>query len=128
MELILTLIVLIIVWCVAFMVGNKQSVNRIVKQIKKDDGYYDMEYTSTVYPILYTTSSVNNDTMGTIGSKPKTQTDYQMEHKVEAEKGDIDFMRNWIQEKSGKKDPISQKRKPKTIKEWEDEFDIGGNS
>ena len=37
-------------------------------------------------------------------------------------------MRNWIQEKSGKKPPISQKRKPKTIKEWEDEFDIGGNS
>lgn len=43
--------------------------------------------------------------------KPKTQTDYQNE-----------------QEKSGKKGPTSQKRKPKTIKEWEDEFDIGGNS
>ena len=128
MELIITLIVLIIVWCVAFMVGNKQGVNRIVNQIKKDGGYYDMEYTSSAYPILDPTSSVNNDTMGTIGSKPKTQTDYQMEHKVEAEKGDIDFMRNWIQEKSGKKDPISQKRKPKSIKDWEDEFDIGGNS
>ena len=64
---------------------------------------------------------------GTIGSKPKTQTDYQREHKAEAETPDIDFMYNWIQEKSGKK-PVSQKRKPKTTKEWEDEFDIGGNS
>jgi hypothetical protein len=149
MELIITLIVLIIIWCVAFMVGNKQGANRIINQIKKDGGYYDMEYTSSVYPILEPTSSVNNDTMefnpphfkdipkwsslnndtmGTIGSKPKTQTDYQNEHKVEQEKGDIDFMHKWIQEKSGKKDPVSKKRKPKTTKEWEDEFDIGGNS
>jgi len=78
---------------------------------------------------------------GTIGSKPKTQTDYQREHTTiephvanefqsqkEEENGDIDFMHKWIQEKSGKKDPVSQKRKPKTTKEWEDEFDIGGNS
>jgi hypothetical protein len=65
--------------------------------------------------------------MGSIGSKPKTQTDYQREHKAEDETPDIDFMHNWIQEKSGKK-PVSQKRKPKTTKEWEDEFDIGGNS
>ena len=149
MELIITLIVLIIVWCIAFMVGNKQGANRIVNQIKKDGGYYDMEYTSSAYPILYPTSSVNNDTMGSIGSKPKTQTDYQMEHKVEAETPAIDFMHNWIQEKSGKKDPIPNKenpnpfngikteepfvktrtkRKPKSTKEWEDEFDIGGNS
>jgi len=128
MELIITLIVLIIIWCIAFMVGNKQGTNRIINQIKKDGGYYDMEYTSSAYPILEPTSSVNNDTMGSIGSKPKTQTDYQNEHKVEQEKGDIDFMHKWIQEKSGKKDPVSQKRKPKTTKEWEDEFDIGGNS
>ena len=149
MELIITLIVLIIIWCVAFMVGNKQGANRIVNQIKKDGGYYDMEYTSSAYPILYPTSSVNNDTMGSIGSKPKTQTDYQMEHKAEAETPAIDFMHNWIQEKSGKKDPIPKKenpkqfngikteepfvktrtkRKAKTTKEWEDEFDIGGNS
>jgi hypothetical protein len=127
MELIITLIVLIIVWCVAFMVGNKQGTNRIINQIKKDGGYYDMEYTSSAYPILDPTSSINNDTMGTIGSKPKTQTDYQREHKVEDETPAIDFMHNWIQEKSGKK-PVSQKRKPKTTKEWEDEFDIGGNS
>ena len=125
MELIITLIVLIIIWCVAFMVGNKQGTNQLINQIKKDGGYYDMEYTSSVYPILYPTSSV--DTMGTIGSKPKTQTDYQREHKVEDETPAIDFMHNWIQEKSGKK-PVSQKRKPKTTKEWEDEFDIGGNS
>ena len=149
MELIITLIVLIIIWCIAFMVGNKQGANRIVNQIKKDGGYYDMEYTSSAYPILYPTSSVNNDTMGSIGSKPKTQTDYQMEHKAEEEKGDIDYMHKWIQEKSVKKDPIPKKenpkqfngikteepfvksrtkRKPKTTKEWEDEFDIGGNS
>jgi uncharacterized protein YjaG (DUF416 family) len=312
MELIITLIVLIIIWCVAFMVGNKQGTNQLINQIKKDGGYYDMEYTSSVYPILDPTSSLNevpkeflmggdiertlhiagvkqatpaklqewqderfnrasieteqrktiddllstldkadlqlkagivspettellnktkehaekikisikeidpieelkmktdaarkqhererqerikidfdalnfsrisnearkqiteivkqdlenkikqiekntpeineNDTMGSIGSKPKTQTDYQREHKVEQEKGDIDFMHKWIQEKSGKKDPIPKKenpkqfngikteepfvktrtkRKPKTTKEWEDEFDIGGNS
>jgi len=137
MELIITLIVLIIVWCIAFMVGNKQGTNRIINQIKKDGGYYDMEYTSSVYPILEPTSSVNNDTMefnpphfkdipkwsslnndtmGSIGSKPKTQTDYQREHakiepcighelesQKEIEKGDIDFMHKWIQEKSGKK-------------------------
>ena len=127
MELIITLIVLIIVWCIAFMVGNKQGTNRIINQIKKDGGYYDMEYTSSAYPILDSTSSLNNDTMGSIGSKPKTQTDYQREHKVEDETPAIDFMHNWIQEKSGKK-PVSQKRKPKTTKEWEDEFDIGGNS
>jgi hypothetical protein len=127
MELIITLIVLIVVWCIAFMVGNKQGTNRIINQIKKDGGYYDMEYTSSAYPILDPTMSVNNDTMGTIGSKPKTQTDYQREHKAEDETPAIDFMHNWIQEKSGKK-PVSQKRKPKTTKEWEDEFDIGGNS
>ena len=102
MELIITLIVLIIIWCIAFMVGNKQGANRIVNQIKKDGGYYDMEYTSSAYPILDPTSSINNDTMGTIGSKPKTQTDYQNEHKVEQEKRDIDFMHKWIREKSGK--------------------------
>jgi hypothetical protein len=124
MELILALIVLIIVWCIAFIAGNKH----MIKKIKKDGGYYDMEYTSSAYPILDPTSSVNNDTMGTIGSKPKTQTDYQREHKAEDETPAIDFMHNWIQEKSGKKDPVSQKRKPKTTKEWEDEFDIGGNS
>jgi hypothetical protein len=126
MELILALIVLIIVWCVAFMVGNKQGTNRIINQIKKDGGYYDMEYTSSAYPILDPTMSVNNDTMGSIGSKPKTQTDYQREHKVEDETPAIDFMHNWIQEKSGKKS-VSQKRKPKTTKEWEDEFDLGGH-
>jgi len=141
MELIITLIALIIIWCVAFLVGAKQGANRIVNQIKKDGGYFDMEYTSSAYPILYPTSSVNNDTMGSIGSKPKTQTDYQREHKAEGETQAIDFMHNWIQEKSGKKQNPKQfngikteepfvktrKRKPKTTKEWEDEFDLGGH-
>jgi hypothetical protein len=53
---------------------------------------------------------------GTIGSKPKTQTDYQNEHKkippcvgheIESQRQeqtpDRDFMYNWIREKSGKK-------------------------
>ena len=52
---------------------------------------------------------------GTIGTKPKTQTDYQREHakippcvghelesQNEIEKRDIDFMYKWIREKSGK--------------------------
>jgi hypothetical protein len=129
MELILAVIVLIIVFSIGFMVGNKHMINKI----KKDGGYFDTEITGAVYPYKHMpswtppTSSVNNDTMGSIGSKPKTQTDYQREHKVEGETPAIDFMHNWIQEKSGKK-PVSQKRKPKTTKEWEDEFDIGGNS
>ena len=127
MELIIAIIVLIIIFSIGFLVGAKQGTNQLVNQIKKDGGYYDMEYTSSAYPILAPTSSINNDTMGTIGSKPKTQADYQMEHKAEGETPAIDFMHNWIQEKSGKK-PVSQKRKPKTTKEWEDEFDIGGNS
>jgi hypothetical protein len=127
MEIIITLIVLIIIFGIGFLVGAKQGTNQLVNQIKKDGGYFDMEYTSSAYPILAPMSSINNDTMGTIGSKPKTQTDYQMEHKAEGETPAIDFMHNWIQEKSGKK-PVSQKRKPKTTKEWEDEFDIGGNS
>jgi len=53
---------------------------------------------------------------------------HELESQKEEEKLDVDFMRNWIQEKSGKKSPISQKRKPTTINEWEDEVDIGGNS
>jgi hypothetical protein len=61
MELILTLIVLIIVWCIAFMVGNKQGTNELINKIKKDGGYYDMEYTSSVYPILEPTSSFNSE-------------------------------------------------------------------
>ena len=85
MELILALIVLIIVWCIGFLVGNKQLLKK--------------------------------EAMGTIGSKPKTQTDYQKEHKkippcvghelesqkeIEKNKRDPDFMYKWIREKSGK--------------------------
>jgi hypothetical protein len=110
----------------------RKQITEIVKQ--------DLE--NKIKQIEKNTPEINeDDTMGSIGSKPKTQTDYQNEHKKiapcvghelesqnEIEKGDINFMHNWIQEKSGKKDPVSQKRKPKTTKEWEDEFDIGGNS
>jgi hypothetical protein len=48
---------------------------------------------------------MNKIVMGTIGSKPKTQTDYQNEHKK----------------------PVAKKRKPKTVKQWEDEIDLGGH-
>jgi hypothetical protein len=272
MELIITLIVLIIIWCVAFMVGNKQGTNRIINQIKKDGGYYDMEYTSSVYPILDPTSSLNEvpkellmggdiertlhiagikeatpakitewenerrakvetktelsmDSLlsklnktdlqikaGIIENTDKTGADIKiqvkeidpieelklktdaarkqhererqerikidfdalnfsrisnearkqiteivkqdLENKIkqiekntpeinEDTKSEGDFMYNWIREKSGKKKPNpkqmdgiesdkpfvkTRKRKPKTTKEWEDEFDIGGNS
>ena len=125
MELILAVIVLIIVFNIGFMVGTKQSQ-------KLEPGYYqpwvDPNFKHQPTASFNTTPSQDEyDTMGTIGSKPKTQTDYQREHKAEDETPAIDFMHNWIQEKSGKK-PVSQKRKAKTTKEWEDEFDIGGNS
>ncbi len=82
MELIMALFVLIIVWCIGFLVGNKQLLKK--------------------------------EAMGIIGKKPKTQTDYQNEHKIspcvghelesqkENDKEDINFMYNWIREKSGK--------------------------
>ena len=59
MEIIITLIVLIIIWCVAFLVGAKQGTNRLINQIKKDGGYYDTEVTSSVYPVCGPTSSVD---------------------------------------------------------------------
>jgi len=142
MEIIIALIALIIIFSIAFLIGAKQGANRTINQIKKDGGYYDMEYTSSVYPILGPTSSLDNDTMGTIGSKPKTQADYQREHKAEGETPAIDFMHNWIQEKSGKKQNPKQfngikteepfvktrtKRKPKSVKENENDFDLGGS-
>jgi len=125
MELILAVIVLIIIFSIGFLVGNKQL-------LKKESGYtqpwVDPNFKHQPTASFNTTPSQDEyDTMGTIGSKPKTQTDYQREHKAEDETPAIDFMHNWIQEKSGKK-PVSQKRKPKTTIEWEDEFDIGGNS
>jgi hypothetical protein len=125
MELILAVIVLIIIFSIGFLVGNKQL-------LKKESGYtqpwVDPNFKNQPTASFNTTPSQNEyDTIGTIGSKPKTQTDYQREHKAEDETPAIDFMHNWIQEKSGKK-PVSQKRKPKTTIEWEDEFDIGGNS
>ena len=59
MEIIMTLIALIIIWCVAFLIGAKQGTNRLINQIKKDGGYYDTEVTSSVYPICGPTSSVD---------------------------------------------------------------------
>lgn len=136
MELILALIVLIIVWCIAFIAGNKH----MIKKIKKDGGYFDTEITGAVYPYKHISVFDQTDTMGTIGTKPKTQTDYQREHskippcvghelesQKEIEKGDINFMHKWIQEKSGKKDFTSTKRKPKSINEIEANFDLGGS-
>ena len=275
MELIITLIVLIIIWCVAFMVGNKQGTNQLINQIKKDGGYYDMEYTSSVYPILEPTSSFNSEVpqewlangdkeralhiAGIKEATPAKITEWENERRAKVEtktelsmdsllsklnktdlqikagiientdktpaksgydyglkvidpieelklktdaarkqhererqerikidfdalnfsrisnearkqiteivkqdlenkikqiekntpeinedtKSEGDFMYNWIREKSGKKKPNpkqmdgiesdkpfvkTRKRKPKTTKEWEDEFDIGGNS
>jgi hypothetical protein len=101
MEIILVLILLIIVWCVAFMVGNKQGATRTINQIKKDGGYFDMEITGAVYP--YKTSSLNDDTMGSIGSKPKTQTDYRREHSKEFESAVRDVIITTLTEKHKKK-------------------------
>jgi hypothetical protein len=83
----------------------RKQITEIVKQ--------DLE--NKIRDIEKNTPEINeNDTMGSIGSKPKTQTDYQNEHKIppcvghelesqiEIEKGDINFMHNWIREKSGK--------------------------
>jgi len=62
--------------------------------------------TSTAYgyPSGSAWSYTNSGDMGTIGSKPKTQTDYQREHSK----------------------PLSKKRKAKSVKEWEDTHDLGG--
>ena len=59
MEIIIALIALIIIFSIAFLIGAKQGANRTINQIKKDGGYYDMEYTSSVYPILGPTSSLD---------------------------------------------------------------------
>jgi len=62
--------------------------------------------TSTAYgyPSGSAWSYTNSGDMGTIGSKPKTQTDYQREHSKS----------------------LSKKRKAKSVKEWEDTYDLGG--
>ena len=101
MEIIIALIVLIIVWCVAFMVGIKQGTKQLTNQIKKDGGYFDMEITGAVYP--YKTNSLNDDTMGSIGSKPKTQTDYRREHSKEFEAEVRDVIITTLKEKHKKK-------------------------
>ena len=57
----------------------------------------------------------------TFTGKPKTQTDYENEHRKPNPK-QFDGIKS--------EEPFVKtrtKRKPKTIKDWEDEFDIGGN-
>ena len=101
MELILALIALIIIFSIAFLIGAKQGANQLINQIKKDGGYYDMEYTSSVYPILGKTSSLN-ETMGSMDEVPK---EFLMG-------GDIDRAL-YI---AGVKEPT-----PAKIAEWQDE-------
>jgi hypothetical protein len=55
--------------------------------------------------IRINTETISNEIMGSIGTKPKTQTDYVREHTPN----------------------ISKKRKPKTAKENEAEFELGGS-
>jgi hypothetical protein len=112
--IVLVTFVLTIVFSIGYLIGAKQSTKQLIDKIKKDGGYFDMEITGAVYPYKHISVFEHYDTMGSIGSKPKTQTDYQNEHKIppcvghdlesqrEIEKGDINFMYNWIREKSGK--------------------------
>jgi hypothetical protein len=55
--------------------------------------------------IRINTETISNEIMGSIGTKPKTQSDYVREHTPN----------------------ISKKRKPKTAKENEAEFELGGS-
>jgi len=55
--------------------------------------------------IRINTETISNEIMGSIGTKPKTQTDYAREHTPN----------------------VSKKRKPKTAKENEAEFELGGS-
>lgn len=55
--------------------------------------------------IRINTEAISNEIMGSIGTKPKTQTDYVREHRPN----------------------ISKKRKPKSVKQNEAEFELGGS-
>ncbi len=55
--------------------------------------------------IRINTEAISNEIMGSIGTKPKTQTDYVREHTP----------------------TISKKRKPKSVKQNEAEFELGGS-
>lgn len=55
--------------------------------------------------IRINTEIISNEIMGSIGTKPKTQTDYVKEHTPS----------------------ISKKRKPKSVKQNEAEFELGGS-
>jgi hypothetical protein len=89
----------------------RKQITEIVKQ--------DLE--NKIKQIEKNTPEINeDDTMGTIGSKPKTQTDYAREHSKEFEAEVKSVIITTLKEKH-------KKRKPKTTKEWEDEFDLGGH-
>jgi hypothetical protein len=55
--------------------------------------------------IRINTETISNEIMGSIGTKPKTQTDYAREHTP----------------------TVSKKRKPKSVKQNEAEFELGGS-
>lgn len=60
MEVVLALLItlaLIVIFGIGYIVGAKRSTNRLINQIKKDNGYYDTEITSSVYPVYGPTSS-----------------------------------------------------------------------
>jgi hypothetical protein len=46
-------------WALNELISEKFDAKELINQIKKDGGYYDMEYTSSAYPILEPTSSLN---------------------------------------------------------------------
>ena len=60
MELVLAILIVFlisVIFGIGYLVGGKQVVNRI----KKDGGYFDMEITQSVYPVLYPTSSLSDE-------------------------------------------------------------------
>lgn len=95
MELIMALFVLIVVFSIGFLVGNKQLLNKEINSTKED-------------------------------KKIPPCVGHELESQRENDVLPINFMHNWIQEKSGKK-PIVKKRKPKSVKENEADFDLGGS-
>lgn len=98
MEIIITLIVLIIIWCVAFLIGAKQGTNKLINQIKKDGGYYDTEVTSSVYPICGPTNSVDEVPMEFLmgGNVEKAL------HIAGVKEASFEKQKEWADERKGK--------------------------
>jgi hypothetical protein len=59
--------------------------------------------------------------------KPKTQTDYQNEHVIHPGAVKKPNPKQFDGAESDKPFVKTRKRKPKTTKDWEDEFDLGGH-